>query len=75
MLKTPRYAVGSQNLERVTIFKDLGVHLDPTLSFRHHYTVTTAKAYAMLGFIKRICWNMTNPHALKSLPPQKTLTA
>lgn len=59
-----RYTLGVHELQRVF---DLGVNLDPKLSFTRHIEITTAKAYAMLGFVKRICSNMANPYALKSV--------
>lgn len=48
-------------------FKDLGVWFDPKLTFVKHMEIIRAKSYAMLGFVKRICFNMSNPYALKSI--------
>lgn len=62
-----QYKLGTHALQRVSEFKDLGVHLDPKLSFVRHVEIVTAKAHGMLGFIKRICSNMSDPYALKSV--------
>jgi len=41
------------NIERVNIFKDLGVWFDTKLSFSIHCHEKINKAYSMLGIIKR----------------------
>lgn len=61
------YKLGEHSLQRVFEFKDLGINLDTKLSFPRHIEIITAKAYSMLGFVKRICSNMMNPYALKSI--------
>lgn len=61
------YVLVNTPLNRVTSIKDLGVVLDSKLRFTNHIAVTTAKAYAMLGFLRRNTANFDNVHALKSL--------
>lgn len=54
-------------LDRVTEHMDLGVLMDTKLSFLRHIDTVIARAYSMLGFIMRICSNMDEPYALKSV--------
>lgn len=61
------YMIGGEQLERVDEFRDLGVTMDRTLSFNSHIDTITAKAYASLGFLRRMCSNMHDPYTLKSL--------
>lgn len=61
------YSITGLTVERVNSFTDLGVTLDVKLSFSLHYDAIIAKSFAMLGFIKRICSNMHEPYAIKSL--------
>lgn len=64
---TAFYHIGGEEVERVAEFKDLGLYLDTKLSFKKHFAITYSSAYAMLGFMKRICSNMSNPYALRSV--------
>lgn len=64
---TAHYHIDGEDIERVTEFKDLGLNLDTKLDFKRHIEIICSKAYALLGFIKRICSNMNDPYALKSL--------
>jgi len=61
------YKIGDENLERVFQIRDLGVILDTKLDFKAHIEYVTSKAYAMLGFIKRICHEFRSVKALKSI--------
>lgn len=61
------YFISHNVLEKVTIFKDLGVVLDSKLSFNFHIDYAVSKSYSMLGFIMRQAWNFTDPYSLKSL--------
>lgn len=54
-------------LERVTHFKDLGVHFDPELTFNHHLNETVKSAYKMLGFIIRNSATFSNINTIRSL--------
>jgi len=38
-------------LDRVFLYKDLGIHYTPSLNFEHHINVTVGKALKVLGFI------------------------
>lgn len=61
------YSLNNLMLERVTSIKDLGVLLDSKLRFNEHIAVTTAKANAMLGFLRRNTAQFDDVHALKAL--------
>lgn len=61
------YAMDGRLLERVASFRDLGVLLDSKLRFNEHIVSATAKALAMLGFIRRNTTDFTDPYALKTL--------
>lgn len=61
------YGLNNISLERVTSIKDLGVTLDSKLRFNEHISMTTAKANAMLGFLRRNTAHFDDVHALKSL--------
>lgn len=61
------YSINGSDVERVKSFTDLGVTLDEKLTFKMHYDAIIAKSFAMLGFIKRMCSNMYEPYAIKSL--------
>lgn len=61
------YKLNNLPLERVTSIKDLGVILDSKLRFNEHISVTTAKANAMLGFLRRNTAQFDDVHALKAL--------
>lgn len=61
------YHVGSLELDRVKEHCDLGILLDNKMTYNWHIDTVIAKSYAMLGFIKRMCSNIDEPYALKSL--------
>lgn len=61
------YNIDGENLERVFQICDLGVMLDTNLNFSAHIEYVTGKAYAMLGFVKRICHEFRSIKALKSI--------
>lgn len=54
-------------LQRVTNNCDLGDYFDEKMCFNRHVDYVVAKAYSMLGFIKRVCVDMDSPYALKSI--------
>lgn len=69
-IKTPTiftYSIDGADLTRVTEISDLGVLMDPTLSFKAHVDKKVAKAYSMLGFLKRICADFRNLKCLTSI--------
>jgi hypothetical protein len=61
------YSLNGQNLERVSVIRDLGVLMDSKLTFSVHADVTVSKARQMLGFIMRVGRDFRDPYALKSL--------
>lgn len=61
------YNIRGEQIDRVAVIKDLGVHLDTKLSFREHYSITIAKANRNLGFIFRISSEFRDPHCLRAL--------
>lgn len=61
------YRIDGNVLERVDEVTDLGVVLDPKLSFHSHYTAIISKANRQLGFITKIAKDFKDPHCLKAL--------
>jgi hypothetical protein len=51
----------------VSSINDLGVIMDEKMSFLEHVDVKVAKAFAMLGFIRRLSLKFGDPYTLKSL--------
>lgn len=67
---TPLFATYMLNdcpLERITLVDDLGVRLDPKLSFSEHISCMVNKARGMLGFIKRWAKEFDSPYVTKTL--------
>ena len=62
-----RYLLGSECLDRVQSICDLGVTIDSKLKFNEHIGIITAKAFSVLGFIRRHTSNLTDIYALKIL--------
>jgi hypothetical protein len=48
------YMLGGTVLDRVSPINDLGVIMDEKMTFSEHVDVMVAKAFAMLGFIRRL---------------------
>lgn len=61
------YSINCQQVQRVTVVKDLGVLLDTGLSFHNHYNSIIAKANKNLGFIMRVGKEFRDPYCLRSL--------
>lgn len=61
------YSFSSIDLDRVSSIRDLGLLIDRKLNFSEHVAATTAKAFAMLGFLRRNTADFENIHALKTL--------
>lgn len=61
------YQINSEVLLRETQMRDLGIVFDDKLSFTVHIDYVISKAYAMLGFVMRICSDFKDPRAIKSL--------
>jgi hypothetical protein len=45
------------------VIRDLGVLMDPKLTFSEHVDVTVSKAKQMLGFIMRVGRDFLGPYA------------
>jgi hypothetical protein len=60
------YMLGGTVLDRVCSI-DLGVIMDEKMTFSEHVDVRVAKAFAMLGFIRRLSLEFRDPYTLKSL--------
>lgn len=61
------YKMNASSVNRVSSIKDLGLILDSKLKFTEHIATTTAKAYAILGFIKRNTQQFEDVYCLKTL--------
>jgi hypothetical protein len=61
------YMLGGIILGRVDSINDLGVIIDSRRSFTRHIDVTVGRALAMLGFMKRLSCDFTDPYTLKTL--------
>lgn len=61
------YSLGSSEVERVVVFKDLGVYFDSQLTFINHVQETVKSSHKMLGFIIRNSDQFMGVHVLKSL--------
>lgn len=61
------YSIGVHELDRVTSVKDLGVVVDNKVTFNEHIATTTAKAFSLLGFLRRITKSFQDVYALKSI--------
>jgi hypothetical protein len=59
--------LGGTVLDRVSSINDLGVIMDDKLTFSEHVDVMVAKAFEMLGFIRRLSLEFRDPYTLKSL--------
>jgi hypothetical protein len=57
------YSLNGQNLERVSVIRDLGGLMDSKLTFSEHVDVTVSKAKQMLGFIMRVGRDFLGPYA------------
>ena len=54
--------LGVINLKRISEMKDLGVYFTPKLNFSTHIKKITSKSLQMLGFIKRVTHDFTDPN-------------
>ncbi|KAL9698342.1 hypothetical protein quinque_001783 [Culex quinquefasciatus] len=54
-------------MDRVCSIRDHGLLIDRKLSFSEHVSSTTAKAFALLGFLRRNTAEYENINALKTL--------
>jgi hypothetical protein len=56
-------AFGGTVFDRVSSINDLGVIMDEKMTFSEHVDVMVAKAFAMLGFIRRLSLEFRNPYS------------
>lgn len=61
------YFIDDIALDRCYEMKDLGVYFSPNLCFNNHINKITSKARQMLGFLKRVTDEFTNPKTLRIL--------
>lgn len=61
------YYIGDEIIERLSQIRDLRILLDTKLDFSAHIDSLIARAFANLGFLRRICSNMYGPYTLKCL--------
>ena len=61
------YSIGTEKMNRVKEINDLGVILDSKLNFKAHWNCTIARAYKLLGFIKRRAKEFNNIWVSKTL--------
>jgi hypothetical protein len=61
------YMLGETVLDRVSSIKDLGVTMNEKMTVSEHVDVMVGKAFAMLGFIRRLSLELRDPYSLKSL--------
>ena len=61
------YKIDQEKLKRVKEVNDLGVILDEKLTFKPHFDFTLARAYKILGFIKRRAKEFNNLWVTKTL--------
>ena len=61
------YTFDCHEMHRVCSIRDLGLLIDRKLNFSEHVSATTAKAFAMLGFLRRNTAEFENINALKML--------
>lgn len=61
------YFLHEKVVKRTSEIVDLGVTIDSKFSFDKHVEQIISKAKSKMGFLKRICWNMNDVYALKSI--------
>jgi hypothetical protein len=59
--------LGGTVLDRVSSINDVGVIVDEKMTFSEHVNVMVAKAFAMLGFIRRLSLEFRHLYTLKSV--------
>jgi hypothetical protein len=59
--------LGRTVLDRVSSINDFRVIMDENMIFLEHVDVMVAKAFAMLGYIRRLSLELRDPYTLKSL--------
>jgi hypothetical protein len=59
--------LGGTAIDRVSSINDLEVIMDEKMTFSEHVDVVVAKAFAMLGFIRRLSLEFRDPYTLVTL--------
>jgi hypothetical protein len=59
--------LGGTVLDRVSSINDLGAIMDEKMTFSENVDVMVAKVFAMLGFIRRLSLEFSDPYTLKSI--------
>lgn len=59
--------LNNNNLTKVNVIKDLGVHFESDLSFKLNHNLVMNKAFKILGFVSRNTQNFKNIICLKTL--------
>jgi hypothetical protein len=59
--------LGGTVLDRVSSINDMGVIVDEKMLFSEQIDGMVGKAFAMLGFIRRLSFEFRDPHILRSL--------
>jgi hypothetical protein len=62
-----QYDIGDSDLERVDVIDDLGVLVDCRMPFVDHIGSIVSKSARILGFIKRISRDFSDPYTYKTL--------
>jgi hypothetical protein len=61
------YMLAGTVLDRISYINDLGVIMQAKMNFAEYVDVMVGDAFAMLGFIRRLSFEIRNPYTLKSL--------
>jgi len=61
------YFLNDNLIEKVKLYKDLGIIFKFNLSFHNHIQYCISKAHSMLGFVKRFSKDFYDPYVLKIL--------
>jgi hypothetical protein len=61
------YMLSGTVLDRMSSMNDLGVIMNEKMTFSEHVDIMVAKAFAMLGFIRKLSLNFRYPYTVKSL--------
>jgi hypothetical protein len=61
------YMLDGTVVDRVSSINDLGVIMDEKITFSEDVDVMVAKAFAMLGLIRRLSLELRDPYTLKYL--------
>ncbi|XP_038117038.1 uncharacterized protein LOC119769196 [Culex quinquefasciatus] len=61
------YNMGRSTLERAHSIVDLGITIDCKMEFNQHVSISVAKSYAMLGFLRRNAAGFIDVRVLKTL--------